>query len=219
MFFLNTVNAQHFKLTQGIAFTQFNYQNDQGQMLKGMKSGSGLAIQLSYHKSSLVDTAQQQLQQTPLAIYLTKNVKLAKLLSLLNYDVGLQFNQFNAVGDIQNNAFSYQTDYLGLHGKLGIRVPLPWKIAINLQGIISLNKIVHGNQLLLNRYEDLTQDAQFSQLKLMGGYGLELEKRFSERLGGFVSYQQSQTLNSNPEGQSTLNFRPIVFSVGIRLIN
>lgn len=217
--FFQPLRAQQFKLSQGIAITQFIYQNEQGQMLNGLKTGSGLFLQLAYHKSSLVDTTKQKLEQTPFAIYLSQNAKVAKLLSLLNYDLGLQFSQLNAVGDIQNNAFSYQTDYLGIHGKFGIRIPLPWKIAINLQGIASINKIVHGNQLLSNRYMDLTENPQFGQVKLIGGYGAEVEKRFVDKLAGFVSYQHTQTLNDNPEGQSTLNLRPTVFAVGIRLMN
>jgi len=216
---VQTASAQQFKLTQGIALTQFNYQNEQGQLVDGLKSGSGLSFQLAFHKASLVDTTQQKLEQTPFAIYLSQNAKIAKLLSLLNYDLGLQFTQLNAVGDVQNIAFSYQTDYLGVHGKAGIRIPLPWKFAVNLQGIASINKIVHGNQLLMNRYEDLTRDPQFSQIKIMGGYGGEVEKRFTDKLAGFLSYQQTQTLNDQPEGQSTLNFKPTVFSVGIRFMN
>jgi hypothetical protein len=213
------VKAQQFKLNQGIAITQFIYQNEQGQNVQGLKSGSGLAFGLAYHKSGLVDSAKYKLDQTPFAIYLGQNPTVAKLLSLINYDLGLQFTELNAVGDIQNNAFSYQTDYIGLHGKLGIRIPLPWKFSLNLQGIASVNKIVHGNQLLMNRYVDLTDDAQFAQVKIMAGYGAEFEKRFSDKLVGFFSYQQTQTLNSNPVGQSTLHFKPTIFSVGIRLIN
>ena len=211
--------AQQFKLNQGIAITQFNYQNEQGQKIQGLKSGSGLAISLAFHKASLVDSAKYKLDQTPFAIYLGQNPKVAKLLSLINYDLGLQFSQLNAVGDIQNNAFSYQTDYIGLHGKPGVRIPLPRKFSLNLQGIASVNKIVHGNQLLMNHYVDLSEDTQFAQIKIMAGYGAEFEKRFSDKLVGFFAYQQTQTLNSNPVGQSTLHFKPIIFSVGIRLLN
>ena len=211
--------AQQFKLTQGIAITQFNHQNEQGQTVQGLKSGSGLAFGLAFHKSGLVDSAKYKLDQTPFAIYLGQNPKIAKMLSMINYDLGLQFTQLNAVGDIQNNAFSYQTDYVGFQGKFGFRIPLPWKFSINLQGIASVNKIVHGNQLLINRYIDLTDDAQFAQIKMMAGYGAEFEKRFSDKLVGFFAYQQTQTLNSNPVGLSTLNFKPSMFSVGIRLLN
>lgn len=219
VFILNSAFAQQFKLNQGIAITQFTYQNNQGQNLQGLKSGSGLALSLAFHKASLVDSTRYLLKQSPFAIYLAQNPKVAKLLSMLNYDLGLQFTQLNAVGDIQNNAFSYQTDYIGLHGKFGLRIALPWKFSLNLQGIASINKIVHGNQLLMNRYVDLTSDEQFGQIKLMGGYGLEFEKRFSDKLVGFFAYQQSQTLNSNSEGSSRLNFKPTIFSLGVRLLN
>jgi len=211
--------AQQFKLNQGVAITQFNYQNEQGQNVQGLKSGSGLAFGLAFHKASLVDSAKYKLEQTPLSITLGQNPTLARLLSMVNYDLGIQFSQLNAVGDIQNNAFSYQTDYIGLHGKLGVRIPLPWKFSLNLQGIASVNKIVHGNQLIMNRYVDLTEDAQFSPFKIMAGYGAEFERKLSDKLAGFFSYQQTQTLNSNPVGQSTLHFKPTMFSVGIRLLN
>jgi hypothetical protein len=213
------MQAQQFKLNQGIALTEFSYQNDQGQPFQGLKRGSGLAFQLSYHKANLVDSSKYKLEQSPFAIYLGQNPKIARLLSMINYDLGIQFNQLNAVGDIQNTAFSYQTDYIGLQGKLGFRIQLPFACSINLQGIASVNKIVHGNQLLLNRYVDLNEDPQFSQVKLMAGYGAELERQFSGKIAGFVAYQQSQTLNSNPVGLSTLNFTPSVFSIGIRFLN
>ena len=114
--------SQQVKLTQGIAITEFIYQNEQGQNVQGLKSGSGLAFALAFHKASLVDSAKYKLDQTPFAIYLGQNPKVAKLLSLINYDLGLQFTQLNAVGDIQNNAFSYQTDYVGFQGN-GILTP------------------------------------------------------------------------------------------------
>lgn len=219
VFISSAAQAQQFKLNQGIAITQFNYQDNKGQLIQGLKSGSGLAFQLSYHKANLVDSTKYILEQSPMSIYLSQNPKLARLLSMINYDLGIQFNQLNAVGDIQNFAFSYQTDYVGLQGKIGLRIPLPFSSSINLQGIVSLNKIVHGNQLIQNRYVDLSEDAQFSQIKMMAGFGAELEKLFSGKLAGFIAYQQSQTLNSSSAGNSTLHFTPSIFSIGIRFLN
>jgi hypothetical protein len=42
---VQVVYGQQFKLTQGIALTQFNYLNEQGQLVDGLKSGSGLSFQ------------------------------------------------------------------------------------------------------------------------------------------------------------------------------
>lgn len=211
--------AQQIKFNQGIALTKFDYQNQQGQNFQGLKPGSGLTFSLSYHKASLIDSTKYRTEHTPLASTLSQSTSMAKFLSMINYDLGVQLTQFNAVGDIQNNAFSYQTDYMGVHGKLGFRISLPWQLSLNFQGIASLNKILHGNQLLTNRYVDLTEDPQFSQVKIMAGYGVEFEKRFSPKLAGFFSYEQTQSVNSNPVGQSTLNFKPTAFSLGVRFLN
>lgn len=198
--------AQQLKLVQGIAFTQFHYKDYKGQNIQGFRSSSGLFASIAFHKASLVDSLKYRTERPTLA-------------SLINYDIGLQYTQLNAVGDIQSNPVSYQTDYVGLHGKLGFRVPLPWKFSLNFQAIANVSKIVQGNQLLMNRYIDLTEDLQFAQIKIMAGLGAEFEKRFSDKLAGFVAYHHIQTLNSNPVGQSALNFSTAMFSLGIRLLN
>ena len=209
--------SQQIKLSQGLSFTTYDYVNNQGQSITSLKSGSGIAFQISVHKPKLVDLAKFQVSQKPFAIYLSKNKLMAKALSYMNYDVGAQFIQLNAVGDIPPTAFSYQTDFLGVFGKLGVRVPLPYQVAINLQGIVSVNKIAHGNQLLGNRYLDLTIDPMFSGVKIIAGYGFEIEKSFTDKLVGHFSYQKGQTLGVSPVNNSTLNFAPAIFSVGLRI--
>jgi len=210
--------SQQVKLSQGIAITDFDYTNNEGQSIGGLKSGSGLSFQVSYHKAHLVDSTKYLINQSPMDIYLAQHRRFAQVLSWVNYDLGISFVQMNALGDIQQNAFSYQTDFLGIQGKLGVRIPLPFKLAINLQGIGSINKIVHGNQYLMNRYIDLTGDPQFSGVKIMMGFGTEVEKRFSDKLAGFVSYQYQQTFLPKTAGESTLNFKPSTGSVGIRFL-
>lgn len=209
--------SQQIKLSQGLSITTYDYKNNLGESITSLKSGSGIAFQISVHKPRLVDLAKFQVSQTPFAIYLSKNKLMAKALSYMNYDIGAQFSQLNAVGDINPTAFSYQTDFLGVFGKLGIRVPLPYQVAFNLQGILSVNKIVHGNQLLGNRYLDLTLDPMFSGVKIIAGYGFEIEKSFTDKLVGHFSYQKGQTLGVSPVNNSTLNFAPAIFSVGLRI--
>jgi hypothetical protein len=196
--------SQQIKLSQGLSFTTYDYVNNQGQAITSLKSGSGIAFQISLHKPRLVDLAKYQVSQKPFAIYLSN-------------DVGAQFTQLNAVGDIPPTAFSYQTDFLGVFGKLGVRVPLPYQVAINVQGILSVNKIAHGNQLLGNRYLNLIDDPQFSGIKIIAGYGFEIEKSFTDKLVGHFSYQKGQTMGVSPVNNSLLNFAPAIFSVGLRI--
>jgi hypothetical protein len=211
--------SQQIKLSQGLSITTYDYKNNLGESITSLKSGSGIAFQISVHKPKLVNLAKFQVSQKPFAIYLTKNKFLANVLSHMNYDVGAQFNQLNAVGDITPVAFSYETDFVGLFGKLGFRVQMPFQVAFNLQGIFSINKIVHGNQLLANRYLDLTIDPMFSGVKVISGYGFEIEKSFTDKLVGHFSYQKGQTIGVSPVNNSTLNFSPALFSVGLRINN
>ena len=111
--------AEQFKLNQGVALKEFTYQNDQVQPFQGLNRGSGLAFQLSYHKSSLVDSSKYNLEQTPFSIYLGQNPKVAKLLRMVNYGLGLQFTRLNAVGAFKNTNrnlfnFSYNTHSFAL---------------------------------------------------------------------------------------------------------
>ena len=216
--FSNSI-AQQFKIIQGIAFTDFNYKTAQGEMAQGLKSGVGQSFQAIFHKQNFLDTNNLKAHQSPLSIYFTQHTKISKLLTLLNLDLGIVFKQMNALGDVQGNVFSYQTNFIGLQSTIGIRIPLPLKCFLNVQGIGSLNRMVHGNQFLINRYIDLIQEPQFSENKFMTGFGVEFEHKFSTRIVGLVSYQQTQTSTPAIAGQSTLNFKPTIFSVGIRFIN
>jgi hypothetical protein len=215
----NVIQAQQFKMSQGISITEYQFTNDLGQKVKGIRSAPGISTQASFHKEHLVDINNLNIEQSKIGILLGQNPKLLKFLTFLNYDLGIQYLQMNSVGDIQKNAFSYQTDYLGVQGKFGLRVKLPLNFSLNLQGLVSGHKMLYGSQFVNGYYVDLAEDQQFSAIKLLGGFGGEFERKFSDRLVGFFAYQQSQTLNGIAQGQSTLNFKPVVFSLGFRMFN
>jgi hypothetical protein len=111
--FFGQAKAEQFKMNQGIALTEFTYQNDQVQSFQELRRGFGLAFRLSYHKSSPVDSSKYNLEQTPFSIYLGQNPKVVKLLSMVNYDLGFQFMRLNAVGafkSIKHNLFNFSSN-------------------------------------------------------------------------------------------------------------
>ena len=218
-FFVHTSSGQQFKMSQGVTLTDYVFKNDQGLQSLDLRAATGIATQVSFHKASLYDSLSSKLEQTKLAIYLSKNPFAAKLLSKLNYDLGIQYSQMNAVGDVQRNTFSYQTDFLGLQGKVGLRIKLPFQFSVNLQGIAGAQKMLYGTQFVNNQYRDLGKDMQFSNVKIMLGFGGELERSFSDRLVGIFAYQQTQTINQSAVDQSTLSFKPVIFSMGFRFAN
>jgi hypothetical protein len=139
------------------------------------------------------------------------------------YDFGLSYNQFNAVGDVQNIPMSYATDFIGLGAGIGPRIKLGNTTSLVVKGRVSAVKMIQGNQMLLNRYINLAEDEQFNSVRTMYGLSLELRKQINSQVSTFVSYQYltsyKQFIEPNKTGTSTVNFVPSTFSIGLVLSN
>jgi hypothetical protein len=139
------------------------------------------------------------------------------------YDLGINYNQFNTVGDVQNIPLSYHTDFIGLGAGIGPRIPLGKSLSVVVKGRVSAVKMINGNQMLLNRYINLADDDQFNSLRTMYGLSLELRKQINAQVSTFVSYQYltsyKQFIEPNRTGKSTVNFIPTTFSLGLVLSN
>ena len=139
------------------------------------------------------------------------------------YDLGINYNQFNTVGDVQNIPMSYHTDFIGLGAGIGPRIPLGKSLSVVVKGRVSAVKMINGNQMLLNRYINLADDDQFNSLRTMYGLSLELRKQINSQVSTFVSYQYmtsyKQFIEPNRTGKSTVNFIPTTFSLGLVLSN
>ena len=139
------------------------------------------------------------------------------------YDLGINYNQFNTVGDVQNIPMSYNTDFIGLGAGIGPHIKLGKTTSLVVKGRVSAVKMINGNQMLLNRYINLADDDQFNSLRTMYGLSLELRKQINAQVSTFVSYQYmtsyKQFIEPNKTGTSTVNFIPTTFSLGLVLSN
>ena len=139
------------------------------------------------------------------------------------YDLGINYNQFNTVGDVQNIPMRYDTDFIGLGAGIGPHIKLGKTTSLVVKGRVSAVKMINGNQLLLNRYINLADDDQFNSLRTMYGLSLELRKQINAQVSTFVSYQYltsyKQFIEPNRTGKSTVNFIPTTFSLGLVLSN
>ena len=188
MFFLSTSSfAQSYKLAAGSNITSYVFTNLAGSNPTFLRPASGQHLALSRESS------------------------VSKVFLL---DFGIQYNQFNNVGDVQNIPFSYSTDFIGLQGGIGPRLKLGKGISVITKLNASVSKLVNGNQFLLNQYVDLSKDEQFNSLRTMLGYSFELSKQVNSQVDVFVKYQRSDSYNF---GNSTLNFIPSTFSLGLSL--
>lgn len=139
------------------------------------------------------------------------------------YDLGINYNQFNTVGDVQNIPLSYHTDFIGLGAAIGPHIKLGKTTSLVVKGRVSAVKMINGNQMLLNRYINLADDDQFNSLRTMYGLSLELRKQINAQVSTFVSYQYltsyKQFIEPNRTGKSTVNFIPTTFSLGLVFSN
>ena len=186
-FVVSSVSAQTWNLSVGTNTTNFVYTNSQGVNPTYLKPGTGLNMALGYEKS---------------------------MSRRFQYELGLAYSQYNAVGDVQNIPFSYNTDFLGLVGGIGPKLEFRNDFTLMLKARGAIQKMVNGNQFLQNHYEDLAEDDQFTGLRYFVGFSLELEKKVNQNAFVFAQYQHLDTIQF---GTSTLNFVPSTFSFGIKL--
>ena len=179
--------AQGYKFSVGSNITSYVFTNSAGTNPSFLRPASGLHLSLS------------------------RESKLSKSFLV---DYGINYNQFNNVGDVQNIPFSYATDFIGLQAGFGPKLSLGKGIALVSKLQVAASTMINGNQFLLNRYVDLSSDNQFSSLRTMYGYSFELCKQISPQIGVFVKYQHLDSYNF---GSSTLNFIPSTFSIGLSL--
>ena len=179
--------SQSYKFSVGSNITSFVFTNSAGANPSFLRPSSGLHLGLSRE---------------------------ASLSKSFLYDFGVNYNQFNNVGDVQNIPFSYATDFIGLNAGIGPKLSLGKGITFIAKANASVSTMVNGNQFLLNRYVDLANDEQFNSLRTMYGYSFELSKQISPQVGVFVKYQHLDSYNF---GSSTLNFIPSTFSLGLSL--
>jgi hypothetical protein len=130
------------------------------------------------------------------------------------YDLGLAYNQYNNVGDVQLIPFSYQADFMGLTGGIGPSYTGLHGLTVSAKASGAIQTLVNGTQLLQNRYVDLMNEDQFKGLKVSIGYTLSITKKVNNQISVYTSFQH---LDTNTFGSSTLNFIPSTFSFGLKI--
>ena len=187
LFFISSLQAQTWNLEAGNNITRYVFTNSAGNNPDFLKSSSGLHLSLSREN---------------------------KLSKAFVYDVGLAYNQYNNVGDVQNIPFSYQADFMGLTGGIGPSYTGLHGLTVSAKASAAVQTLINGTQFLQNRYLDLSDDDQFSGLKFSVGFTLSITKKVNDQMAVYTSFQH---LDTNTFGSSTLNFVPSTFSFGLKM--
>ena len=191
LLFVSTIATSSFSQTWnfevGNNITRYVFTNSVGSNPDFLKSSSGLHLALSREN---------------------------KISKAFVYDLGLAYNQYNNVGDVQLIPFSYQADFMGLTGGIGPSYTGLHGLTVSAKASGAIQTLVNGTQLLQNRYVDLMNDDQFKGLKVSIGYTLSITKKVNDQISVYTSFQH---LDTNTFGSSTLNFIPSTFSFGLKI--
>lgn len=179
--------SQTWNFEAGNNITRYVFTNSAGNNPDYLKTSSGLHLSLS------------------------RENKISKSFA---YDLGLAYNQYNNVGDVQNIPFSYQADFMGLTGGIGPSITSRKGLTLSAKASAAVQSLINGTQFLQNRYVDLASDDQFTGLKFSVGYTLSITKKVNDQMSVFTSFQH---LDTNTFGSSTLNFIPSTFSFGLKI--
>jgi hypothetical protein len=190
--------SQSYQLSVGSNLTKYMFVNSSSTNPANMRAASGMHLSLNREKALSNDND-------------------------FYYDLGISYNQFNTVGDVQNIPMRYDTDFIGLGAGIGPHIRLGKNMSVVIKGRVSAVKMINGNQMLLNRYINLADDDQFNSIRTMYGLSLDLRKQINAQVSTFVSYQYltsyKQFIEPNKTGKSTVNFIPTTFSLGLVLSN
>ena len=187
LFFNSSLKAQSWNFEVGNNNTRYVFTNSAGNNPDYLKSSSGLHLTLSRENN---------------------------LSKALVYDLGLAYNQYNNVGDVQNIPFSYQADFMGLTGGIGPSYTGLHGLTVTAKASGAIQTLVNGTQFLQNKYVDLADYDQFKGLKFSIGYTLSITKKVTDQISVYTSFQHMDT---KMFGSSTLNFLPSTFSFGLKI--
>ena len=139
---------------------------------------------------------------------------------LINNEINalnVDFNNIVTKADVQNIAFNYQTNFIGLKASAGPQLSLGKNWMLKAHGSIAALKILQGNQEVNASYVDLTNDPTFRAIQWLMGYEVKLHKQINNQIGFFVVHADLSTYKKAVVGQSTLNFANQTWQIGVQI--
>ena len=217
IFSVNTFGQGGWKIGLGNNLTEYQFRTTQGLQANYFKLGSGTSAFISSERSFL-DTTRFLGGTDNKSIYFQNNRILSKLLSNLYYELGVSYNQYNALGDIQSIGFRYQTNYLGLVGGIGTIIPIYKGFSVGIKGKMYVQKLLQGIQELNSQFIDLQENNDFNKATTFLGGAVELNKRVNKGIILFMQVEHYNSMKPVESNVKTLNFSTSNFAFGIKFI-
>jgi len=138
----------------------------------------------------------------------------------LFYRASLSLNSFNGLGDLQGEALSWDTRFLGVGGGVLFKVPIK-KAALRLEVGASIHHLIHGKQYIGGTLYNLRNTEEFKNVKLMANAGIGIEQHLTQNLAihaGYAFHISALATSKNSTENLQMNTHQIRLGILIKSI-
>lgn len=179
--------SQEMYLHIGKNFTTYDYKNSFGNSDSNVKSSSGNAYELGYDHG---------------------------FKDKFTYSGSLTWNQYNAKGSNGVSLYAWNTNYVGIQNAISYTVlKTRNELEIKFKAGINTSIIINGEQLLNNRYYDLTQYDEFKGLIIQPLIGMQVKYLVTDYISLSLNYMLSKSLPKT--GTESLSFGTNQMQLGL----
>ena len=186
---LHNLHSQEIYLYSGKNYTQYDFKDNTGTSNPSLQTGSGNFYEMGY--------------AMPLG-----NEK-------INYAIGLNLNEYNALGGNTFNSYSWNTQYLGVKNSISYSLFGRNSLDVALSGGLTLATLIYGKQEINGAFLDLKSQKEFSGLIVQPFLGFQT--RYNILNDGYLSfgYNFSKSFNVSNSTNEKLSFNNGQLQFGI----
>lgn len=208
LFFAKGTDAQDVFFKTGRNFTTYNYKNVDGFQAIDFFSREGSSFEIglgsSFSLSQKKETMNDKSQSTD------KN--------WFRNEVSFMLNSYNSYGGNLNNNYSYETTFGGLKNQFSL-LAQAGKLELSLSGIIGINKMFSGTQVLNNARFNLKKYEEFQNIFFLTGLGASAAYPLFDKSFLSVAYNYTVNMRANSQNREHVNFnsRLVLFGIHFKL--
>lgn len=174
-----SIQSQEIYFKTGKSFTKYDYKSN-SESSPSLQSGSGNFYEIGY------------IMQLPI-----ENLK---------YAIGLNLNEYNAVGGDVNNSYSWNTQYMGIDNSISYAFFIKSGFQASANGGLGISSLIHGKQNLNGEYLDLSSQKEFSGIWIAPKLGIQCAYNVENDIILSFGYAFSKNYNLSNSTEEKLSF-------------
>jgi hypothetical protein len=188
VFSFQNLHSQEIYLQTGKNFTNYDYKSDTS-ITPSLQTGSGSFYEIGY-------------------IMTLNNEN-------LKYAIGMNLNEYNAIGGNSVSSYSWNTQYIGVQNTFSISFVKKSGFEASANAGFGIATLIYGKQNINGQYLDLSSQKEFSGLWLAPKLGLQFSYNVDNDIFLSLGYSYSKNLNVSNSTQEKLSFNNNQIQFGV----